>query len=136
MSARRGNPVIACEAMELTTDHEARVVTLRFLGDTSLTGRHGAALVEAMKAVVGAHGERFGLLADAKGVQGTDADYRAATGEFFGQHRDAARIALINLNPIVRIVAEMFRVAIRLQLKTFADEAAARVWLQREGISA
>ena len=69
-------------------------------------------------------------------MSGTDADYRAVTGGFFGQHRDTARIALINLGPIIRIVAEMFRVGIRLQMRTFADEAAARTWLRTQGIGA
>jgi hypothetical protein len=121
--------------MEFRLYRAAHLVVLRFGAEVSLTGRHGEALVDALKSVI-VDGERFGLLADAKGVQGTDADYRAATGAFFGQHRDNARIALINLGPIIRIVAEMFRVGVRLQMKTFGDEAAARAWLRTQGISA
>ncbi len=136
MTAPRSGPTLACETMEFTSHPESHLVVLRFVADTSLSGRHGAALVEAIKGVVGAPGEPFGLLADAKGVLRTDADYRTATGEFFAQHRDTARIALINLGPVIRIVAEMFRVGIRLRLKTFADEAAARGWLRAQGIGA
>src|SRR5882672_3187533 len=113
-------------SMEIALHPESRLVEIRFAPNTSLTGKHADAIVDALKSVMGAHGERFALFADAKGVAGTDADYRAVTGGFFGQHRDTVRIALINLGPIIRIVAEMFRVGIRLQLKTFGDEAAAR----------
>jgi hypothetical protein len=124
------------ESMEIALRPESRLVEIRFAPKTSLTGQHGAAMVDALKSVMGAQGERFALFADAKGVSGTDADYRAVTGGFFGQHRDTARIALINLGPIIRVVAEMFRVGIRLQMRTFDDEAAARAWLRTQGIGA
>jgi hypothetical protein len=126
---------IAADLMEFTVHPESRLVVLRFLADVSLTGKHGEALVDAFESVL-VDGERFGLLADAKGVRGTDADYRAVTGGFFGQHRDTARIALINLGPLIRIVAEMFRVGVGLQMKTFGDAAAARSWLRTQGIRA
>jgi hypothetical protein len=124
------------DSMEIALRPESNLVEVRFAPNTSLTGEHGAAMVDALKGVVGTKGERFGLFADAKGVSGTDADYRAVTGKFFGQHRTAARIALINLGPIIRVVAEMFRVGIRLQMKTFDDQAAARAWLRTQGIGA
>src|SRR6185295_1591510 len=115
---------------------ESRLVVVSFAAETSLTGEHGAALVDAMKRVLGPSGQRFGLLADAKGVSGTDADYRTVTGAFFSQQRDVARIALINLGPIIRVVAEMFRIGIGLHLKTFSDEASARSWLRQQDIPA
>ena len=121
--------------LELTLHPGSHLVVLRFANEVSLTGEHGQAMVDALESVR-TDGERFGLFADTKGVRGTDGDYRAVTGKFFGQHRDTARIALINLGPIVRIVAEMFRVGVRLQMKTFADEAAARSWLRTQGIGA
>jgi hypothetical protein len=115
---------------------ESRLVVVRFAPETSLTGRHGAAIVGALEAVVGAAAEPFALFADAGGVSGTDADYRAVTGGFFGRHRDTARIALVNLGPLIRIVAEMFRVGVGLNMKTFANEEAARAWLRTQGIGA
>ncbi len=128
--------VITCGAMEMTLRPASHLVVLRFVTDTGLTGEHGVALVDAMRAVIGGHGERFALLADCKGAHSTDADYRASTGDFFRLHRDTARIALFNLGPIIRVVAEMFRVGIGLQLKTFTEHAAARSWLCQQGISA
>ncbi len=122
--------------MELQWHPAARLAVLRFTADTSLTGHHGAVLVDSLRRWVGASDEPFALLADAKGVTGTDGAYRTATGDFFGQHRRNACIALINLGPVIRVVAEMFRIGIRLQLKTFADEAAARDWLRTQGIAA
>ena len=121
--------------MKFTLHPESHLVVLRFATDVTLTGKHGEALVGALEGVI-ADGEMFGLLVDAKEVCGTDGDYRSVTGEFFGRHRDAARIALFNLGPIIRIVAEMFRVGIGVQMRTFADEAAARSWLQTQGIGA
>lgn len=120
--------------MEVTVSAAARLVVVRFAPDTALTGVHGTTMVDALKTVVGAGGDRFGLMADARGVTGTDAEYRAVTGAFFRAHRDDARIALTNLAPVVRILAEMFRVGIGLQLKTFPDEAAARSWLRTQGV--
>jgi hypothetical protein len=128
--------VTTCGSMELTLHPGSRLVVLRFVTDTSLTGDHGVALVGAMRRVIGAPGERFALLADCKGAHSTDADYRASTGDFFLHHRDTARIALFNLGPIIRVVADMFRVGIGLQLKTFTEHAAARAWLRKEGIDA
>jgi hypothetical protein len=136
MSALKDADKGVSESMEIALHPESRLVELRFAPKTSLTHQHGAAIVDALKSVMGTQGERFALFADAKGVSGTDADYRAVTGEFFGRHRDTARIALINLGPIIRVVAEMFRVGIRLQMKTFGDEAAARAWLRTQGIGA
>jgi hypothetical protein len=124
------------DSMQFVLHPESRLVEVCFAPHTTLTGQHGAAMVDALKSVMGREGELFALFADAKGVVKTDADYRAVTGGFFGQHRDAARIALINLGPIIRIVAEMFRVGIRLKMRTFDDEAAARAWLRTQGIAA
>jgi hypothetical protein len=123
-------------SMELRWHPAARLAVLRFTADTSLTGKHGAVLVDSLTGWIGATDGPFALLADAKGVTGTDGGYRTATGDFFGQHRHNARIALINLGPVIRVVAEMFRIGIRLQLRTFADEAAARGWLRTQGIAA
>lgn len=122
--------------MEITVDPEFRLAVARFGPDTNLTGEHGQGIVDAMKLLVGEKGQCFALLADAAGVCGTDADYRATTGKFFGQHRGTLRIALFNLSPIIRIVAEMLRIGIGVQMKTFPDEAAARSWLREQGIRA
>ena len=128
-----GSTRLRPESMQLTLRPESRLVELRFLIEISLTGEHGKAIVGALKSVL-VEGEPFAPFADAKGVRGTDADYRAVTGEFFGRHRDTARIALVNLGPIIRIVAEMFRVGIGIHMKTFPDEDGARSWLRTQGI--
>jgi hypothetical protein len=38
------------------------------------------------------------------------------------------------VGPVIRVVAEMFRIATGIQLRGFADEAAARGWLREKGI--
>lgn len=120
----------------ITLHPEARLVVARFVPDACLTGRDARAIVEALESVIGATAGRFALFADIAGVRGTDSDYRAVTGAFFSRHRDTARIALINLGPLIRILAEMFRVGVGLHLRTFADEPAARAWLRTQGIAA
>ena len=136
MTAPKDEDTLTSGSMELTLHPEAHLVTVRFLSETALTGEQGVALVEALKSVLGESGERFGLIADAAGVRGVGAEYRTVTGEFFGRHRAAARIALVNLGPIIRVVAEMFRVGVGLHLRTFADDGAARAWLREQGVRA
>jgi SpoIIAA-like len=136
MTAPKDGDTRSCGSMELTLHPEARLVTLRFSADTVLTGPQGAALVDALESVLGEPGERFGLLADAAGVRGVGADYRRVTGAFFGRHRAAARIALVNLGPVIHVIAEMFRVGVDLHLRTFADDDAARAWLRAQGVRA
>ena len=136
MTVRDGDAVVTAGAMEITWHAESRLAVARFTSEVSLTGQHGTAMADALGRWIGTSVEPFALLADAERVTGTNGDYRAATGRFFGDHREAARIALIHLGPVIRVVAEMFRIGIRLQLKTFADEAAARAWLRTQGIAA
>ncbi len=135
MSAPRSAAVDISTSIAIAVRPESRLVEISFTPNTTLTGQHGTAIVEALESVTGDVRATFGLFADAAGVVGTDADYRAVTGGFFSRHRATARIALINLHPIIRIVAEMFRVGIRLQMRTFDDEEAARAWLRKEGVS-
>ena len=136
LGAPVGDAVIAVASMELTWHPTSRIAVVRFTSDVSLTGLHGNAIADALGKWAGPTDAPFALLADAARVTGTDADYRAATGRFFGAHRDTARIAVFNMSPLIRVVAEMFRVGIRLQMRTFADEAAARGWLRSQGIAA
>jgi hypothetical protein len=136
MSRTPGAEVDVGDSIKIAVRRESRLVEVSFAPNTRLTRQHGTAIVEALAEVTRDGRETFGLFADAAGVAATDADYRAVTGDFFSQHRATARIALINLGPIIRIVAEMFRVGIRLQMRTFDDEPAARAWLRKEGIGA
>lgn len=108
---------------------------IRYAPDTKLVGTDASVLIDAWTGWIGTEGYRFGVLADAKGVRGTDAEYRSKAGAFFKGQRDAACIALTNMGPIIRIVTEMLRIGTGIRLKAFADEAAARVWLGEEGIA-
>jgi hypothetical protein len=120
---------------EITWSHAARVATVRYTHGTTLTSKDGDFLVDTLKGWIGAEGEPFAVFADAAGLGGTDAEYRAKASNFFRQHRDKAFIALVNLGPVIHVVVELFRVGTGIQLKTFADEAAARSWLRAKGIA-
>ena len=123
-------------SLEIQLCADARLAVIRFAPETTLTAKHGVVMVDALAGLVGGPGEPFALLADTLGVCGTDAEYRTVTGAFFRRHLDTAHVAVLNLNPFIRVVAEMFRVAIGLKLKAFDDEAAARSWLRSKGIAA
>jgi hypothetical protein len=127
---------VTSPSTEITWDSRSRVAFVRYAFGVSLTGPDGPFLVDALASWIGATGEPFAVLADAKGLRGTNAEYRASASRFFRQHRDHAFIALINLGPVIHVVVEMFRVGTGIQLKTFPDEAAARSWLRTKAIAA
>jgi hypothetical protein len=128
--------VVASPSTEVTWHALSRVAFVRYFHGATLTGKDGTFLVDALTTWIGADGKSFAVLADGAGLGGTDAKYRAKASRFFRQHRDHAFIALINLGPVIHVVVEMFRVGTGIQLKTFADEAAARSWLRTKGIAA
>jgi hypothetical protein len=120
---------------EIAWSPEERLARVRYTTGTNLTGEDGDFLVEALNGWIGSKGEPFGVYADAAGLRGTDAKYRARASEFFRQHRDTAFVALINLGPVIHVVVELFRVGTGIQLKTFVSEPAARSWLAAKGIA-
>lgn len=122
--------------IEMTWDPERRLATIRFEAETHATGSDALILVEALTGWIGTDGKHFGLLGDGKGLAGVDAGYRSIWGAFFRQHRADAFIAFFNMNPIVRIAAEMFRLGTGLPLRAFAREEDARSWLRGMGIAA
>jgi hypothetical protein len=109
---------------------------VRYTAGAVLTSSDGDFLVQALTGWVGSAGEPFGVLADAAGLQATDAAYRAKASGFFRGHRGRAFIALINVGTVIGVVVELFRVGTGIGLKTFASEDAARTWLRSKGIAA
>ena len=128
--------IVTSHSTEITWDAKSRVARVRYTSGASLEGPDGPFLVDALTGWIGAAGEPFAVLADAKGLRGTSAEYRAGVSRFFRQHREHAFIALINLGPVIHVVVEMFRIGTGIQLKTLADEAAACCWLRTKGIAA
>jgi hypothetical protein len=129
----RGDAV-ASDTTEIRWDENSRLASVRYTEGASLTGPDGPFLVNALTTWIGTEKKPFGVLADAKGLRGTSAEYRASASRFFREHRDTASIALFNAGPVIRVVVEMFRIGTGVQLKTFADEAAARSWLGAKGL--
>jgi hypothetical protein len=127
---------ITSPSTEISWDCRSRVAFVRYSPGVVLARKDGTFLAEGLTGWVGATGEPFAVLADAAGLGGTDGEYRAEASRFFRPHRDHAFIALINVGPVIHVVVEMFRVGTGIQLKTFADEAAARSWLRTKGIDA
>jgi hypothetical protein len=115
---------------------DSRLAELRFAPGITLGAAEAALLVDSLTDWIGADGRLFGLLADTQGVGGTDAEYRAKTRDFFKQYRDQVFVAVVNMGTVIRIVADMFRLATGIQLKGFADEGQARAWLRGKGIAA
>lgn len=122
-------------SIEMVWDEDARLATLRFTKESHATGEEAVTLVEALTQWIGSEGRPFGLLGDGERLKGVDAEYRSKWGSFLKQHSECY-VALFNMNAVVRIVAEMFRIGTGMHLKTFARESEARLWLRRNGIPA
>jgi hypothetical protein len=134
-SSANGDTVVS-RTTEIHWDPHSRIASVRYADGVTLTRPDGPFLVEALTGWIGADGKPFAVLADAKGLRGTNAEYRASASGFFRQHRDTACIALINLGPVIHVIVEMFRLGTGIQLKTFGDETAARAWLRTKVIAA
>jgi hypothetical protein len=127
---------ITSGAIEMGWDPAVRLATIRFLRDTRATGADAVVLVDALSAWLGTDPRAFGLLGDGGRLSGLDAEYRSVWGKFLREQREHAWVAFFNMNAIVRIAAEMFRIGTGLRLKAFAHEAEARAWLRENGIAA
>jgi hypothetical protein len=127
---------VATGAIEMTWDPEARLAVIRFERATQATGRDAVVLVGALTDWIGTEGKPFGLLGDGGRLSGLDAEYRSVWGGFLRRHREDSSVAFFNMNAVVRIAAEMFRIGTGLRLKAFANEAEARAWLRDNGIAA
>jgi hypothetical protein len=134
MASTNGDTVSSAST-EITWNRAERLAGVRYTANATLTRKDGDFLVEALTGWIGVDGEPFAVFADAEGLRGTDAEYRARASAFFRQHRHTAFIALINLGPVIHVVVELFRVGTGIPLKTFGTEAAARSWLRTKGIA-
>jgi hypothetical protein len=126
---------VTSPSTEISWSARERLASVRYMPGTMLASKDGDFLIESLSDWIGKEGEPFAVFANAAGLHGTDAEYRARASGFFRQHRDTAFIALINLGPVIHVVVELFRVGTGIQLKTFANEAAARSWLRAKGIA-
>jgi hypothetical protein len=127
---------ITIGAIEMMWDAEARLAVLRFERDIRVTGQDALALVAALTGWIGTDGKPFALLGDGGRLSGLDAEYRSVWQKFFRQHREDSFLAFFNMGPVIRIVAEMFRIGTGLRLKAFEGEGEARAWLREQGIAA
>ena len=136
MSEATRHTHVVSQTMEMTWHPESRIATIRFRPDILLGKEEGIFMIESLTGWTGGENKPFALLADTKGVRGTDAEYRGNTRDFFKLHRHHVYVAVTNMGPMIRMIAEMFRIATGIQLKGFADEVAARAWLREKGIAA
>ncbi len=136
MIAATSDTPLVTGSLEITWHSESRLAVLHFAREINLSGKDGTFLVDSLRGWIGTEAKPFALLADTKGVRGADAEYRAKTRDFFKSHRKSAYVAVTNMGPVIRIVADMFRIGTGIHLKGFVDEVAARSWLRRQGIAA
>ncbi len=127
---------IKSPSLDISWSPARRLAIARFAPGIGLKAEEGTLLVESLEGWVGADGKPFGLLAETRGVTGADANYRSITRPFFEAHRDSAFVAVTHLGGVLGVIAEMFRVATGLQLKSFANDADARAWLRSRGVAA
>jgi hypothetical protein len=125
---------VASPSTEITWSLPERLATVRYTPGITLRGPDGDFLVQSLTSWIGLERQPFAVFADAAGLRGTDAEYRARASAFFRAYREVAFIALVNLGPVIHMVVELFRVGTGIQLKTFPGEAEARTWLRANGI--
>lgn len=113
-----------------------RVARVRGVAGASLSGDDAVALVGALRGWFSGDAEPFGVLADMRGVAGADAAYRRETLGFFRKERERAYVAAYHMGPVIRVIAEMFRLASGIELRAFAEEGRARSWLSAHGLEA
>lgn len=122
--------------MAISWNGTERLARVLCTPEATLNGEDGRVLVEALARWVGDDPRPFALLADTLGVRGTDAQYRARTRAFLETHRGRVFIGVLNMGPVVQIIAEMFRIGSGIQVKGFGTEPEARAWLRSRGIPA
>jgi hypothetical protein len=127
---------VTSKSTEISWDDAERIADVRYTAGATLTRADGDFLVDSLSGWIGSDGARFGVFADAAGLEGTDGEYRARASGFFHEHRAHAAIALVNLGPVIHVVVELFRLGTGIQLKTFPSEAEARSWLRTKGAAA
>ncbi len=135
MTSAADESTLKSAAAEIRWDPASRVASVLYTPGAALMTADGAFLVDALTRWIGTDGTPFAVLANAKGLRGTDGPYRSHVGKFFRGHRHTAFIALTNVGPVIHVVVEMFRIGTGIQLKTFSDEGAARSWLRSKGIA-
>jgi hypothetical protein len=114
----------------------SRLAVLRYDPGTTLRAVDGTFLAETLSRCLADSGKDFGVLADYTNGRATDAEYRAEARAFFQAHRETAYVAIFNASAVIRIAAELFRVATGIHLTALPDEGAARSWLRNKGIAA
>lgn len=124
---------VANRSTEIVWHPASRIARVSYTAGATLSKGDGELLVEALSVWARESDRRFGVLADAAGLRGTDVEYRAIASGFFRRHRETCCIALINVGPVIHIVVELFRIGTGIPLKTFSSEAAARSWLRSAG---
>jgi hypothetical protein len=132
----QGSETVNVGAISLTWDSQNRLAELRFSEPTVGTGPAAEVLVQAMTRWVGTESRPFGLLADTKNNPSVDAQWRAKWGEFYKLHKTSGVMAVFNMSAILRVAADLFRLAIGVNLKGFNHEKDARAWMQSQGIRA
>lgn len=131
-----GATTVSSDTTDLSWDPEQRVAHVRYRRGANLTSPDGDFLADTLAGWVGESADPFAILADAAGLGGTDAAYRAKASGFFKRHRAHAFIALINVGPLIQVVVELFGLGTGIPLKSFASEESARTWLRSKGIAA
>jgi hypothetical protein len=119
--------------IHLTWEPESRLAVLIYESPVSTKGQPIRPLIEALRAWVGADRRTFYLLNDCGPLLYLDAEWRAVWWEFFRDHRSDSWIALYNLGSLMKVVAEMYRVASGLRMEVLGTESDARVWLRQKG---
>jgi hypothetical protein len=127
---------LVVRTISMTWDPASRLAHITFTAPTEARGEDAQALVDALSKLTGEGGQPFGVLGDGGKLAKMDAGFRATWSRFFKAHRNDVHVAFYNQGPLIRVSADMFRIGTGVDLKSFATEREARVWLRQRGIPA
>lgn len=122
--------------IELTWQPERNLALMRFVEPLAKgTAEHAQSFVDQLNRWTAGTTRRYGVLVDCAGIEDTDPGWRTVLHDYY-RHSDVhVFVAWYNLNPVTRLMAEMFVVGSKtIDGKLFADEPEARRWLKTHGI--
>ena len=122
--------------IELIWQPECNLALMRFVEPLAKgTAAHAQAFVEQLDRWTVGKTHRYGVLVDCSHIQDTDPGWRTLLHDYYRHHDMEVFVAWYNLNPVGRLMAEMFVVGSKtIEGKLFSDESEARRWLKTHGI--
>lgn len=110
-------------------DARARVLDLQYAEDTILDEALVNVTRQWLEDVLAEVGPGFGILIDAANIRDATSSYRRQFGAWANAHRDAVRMAVYNVSPLVRVMSLLFGRATGMSIHIAPTREEAKRWL-------